>query len=43
LPIEAQRNAAAEREQGRPPAHEQHPLSEREQRLIDDAAAKEQR
>jgi hypothetical protein len=41
-PTEAQRNADADREQGQPPAHEQHPLSEREQHLIDDAAAKQQ-
>jgi hypothetical protein len=36
-PTDAQRNAAAER--GNPPMHEQHPLSAREQRLVDAAEA----
>lgn len=40
-PTDAQRNADAEREQGRPPIHEQHPLSEREHDLIDDAVARQ--
>lgn len=41
-PTEAQRNAANEQRQGRPPAHEGQPLSARELRMIDDAAARQQ-
>lgn len=36
-PTPAQRNAANDAAQGRPPAHEQYPLSEREQRLVEEA------
>lgn len=40
-PIDAQLNAT--NEQGRTPVHEQHPLSAQEQRLIDQAAERQQR
>jgi hypothetical protein len=42
-PTEAQLNAANEARQGRPPVHEGQPMSAREQRIVDDAAAKQQR
>lgn len=36
-PTAAQRNAASEAASGHPPVHEQHPMSEREQRMVDEA------
>jgi hypothetical protein len=36
----AQRNGDREWIDGHPPIHEQHPLSEREQRLVDESAAR---
>jgi hypothetical protein len=39
-PTEAQQNAARDKADAHPPMHEQHPLSETEARLVDEAAAK---